>query len=173
MRRPSRSNGTRARRSMRSVWSRLTERSVTVVEPAASMPGDQHAGLHLCARDRQLVLDPGQLRAPHGEGWEATLARLHARTHALEGLRDAVDRPLADRGVAVEGPDAAGLPRKPSRQQSHERAGVADVQHAARGLERRMQAHPPDHHAALALLLDARAERLRALRVERVSSESR
>jgi hypothetical protein len=37
-RRWSRVNGTRARRSMRSVWSRLWCRSRTVVEPAASRP---------------------------------------------------------------------------------------------------------------------------------------
>ena len=35
---PSCSNGTRARRSMRSVWSRLCAPSTTVVEPSASMP---------------------------------------------------------------------------------------------------------------------------------------
>ncbi len=32
------SNGTRARRSSRSVWSRLGAGSLTLVEPAASMP---------------------------------------------------------------------------------------------------------------------------------------
>ena len=35
---PSRSNGTRARRSMRSVWSRLGAGSATVVDPSASIP---------------------------------------------------------------------------------------------------------------------------------------
>ena len=35
---PSRSNGTRARRSSRSVWSRLGAPSTTVVEPSANMP---------------------------------------------------------------------------------------------------------------------------------------
>jgi hypothetical protein len=37
-RRPSCSKGTRARRSSRSVWSRLGTVSTTVVEPAANMP---------------------------------------------------------------------------------------------------------------------------------------
>ena len=36
--RPSCSNGTRARRSSRSVWSRLGAGSLTLVEPAASIP---------------------------------------------------------------------------------------------------------------------------------------
>jgi hypothetical protein len=38
IRRPSRSNATRARRRRRSVWSRLTDGSTTVVEPAAIIP---------------------------------------------------------------------------------------------------------------------------------------
>ena len=90
-------------------------------------PGDQHARLHLRARDRELVLDPGELGAAHREGREAAVASVDRGAHHAERLGHAVHRPAANRAVAVERPDAARLPGEPARQQPHERAGVAHV----------------------------------------------
>ena len=102
IRSPSRSNGTRARRSMRSVWSRLVEPSRDGRGAGREHPGDQHARLHLRARDRKVVLDAGELRPADGEGREAAVARLDARAHHARAAR----RP---------GPRAAGGSTRPRR----------------------------------------------------------
>ena len=72
----------------------------------------------------------------HRQRREAVLARLHRGAHRAQRLGDAVDRPAPDRLVAVERPDAAGLAGEPAGQQPQQRAGVADVEPAAGGLQR-------------------------------------
>ena len=159
IRSPSRSNGTRARRSMRSVWSRLTEASATVVEPPANMPAistqDFTWALAIgSSYSMPLSSAPRTVKGGKRSSRASTLAPI-----APQRLGDAVDRAAADRLVAVERPYAARLSREPARQQPHERPGVAHVQEPARRLERRVQAHAAEQQAVLALLLDARAER--------------
>ena len=114
MRSPSRSNGTRARRIMRSVWSRLMEPSVTVVEPDASIPAISTQDFTWALGTGRSYSMPVSVRPADGEGREAALARLHARAHPLERLGDPVDGPAADRLVAVERPDARRAARRAS-----------------------------------------------------------
>ncbi len=129
--------------------------------------GEQDAGLDLRRGDGQLVLDPGQAAAGHRQRGEPILARVEPRAHLPQRLGDAVDRAAADRLVAVEDPDALGLPREPARQQPQQRAGVADVDRAGR-----LRGGPQPRAAEEDLLvadLDDRAERLhRAQRRQRV-----
>ena len=120
-------------------------------------PGQQHAGLDLRRRDRQLVLDALQRAADHRERREAAVGRLEPPAHAAERLGHAVDRAAPDRRVAVERPAAALLAREPARQQPHQRAGVADVDRRAR--RRRAQACAAHHELGVAAL-DERAQRL-------------
>ena len=65
-------------------------------------PSKQHARLDLAAGDRQLVVDAGERRAVDGERREAALACLDPRAHLRQRLGDPVDRPAADRVIAVE-----------------------------------------------------------------------
>ena len=64
--------GTRARRSMRSVWSRLGRAlDRPSWSPSASIPAISTHDLTCALGHRQLVVDPGQLGAAHGERREA------------------------------------------------------------------------------------------------------
>ena len=74
---------------------------------ASPEPGEQHARLDLRARNRQRVLDPGEVAAGDRERREAPLGRLDRRAHQPQRLGDPVDRAPADRGVAVERPALA------------------------------------------------------------------
>jgi hypothetical protein len=100
--------------------------------PVGEQPGQQQAGLHLRARHRQPVLDPAQLGAPHPQRGEPIVARRDLGAHQAQRLDHPVDRPAADRFVAVQRPLAARLPRQPSRQQPQQRPRVADVDRLAR-----------------------------------------
>ena len=89
--------------------------------------GEEQAGLDLGAGDRHLVGDAVQGRAADLERRQPILASAQVGAHLAQRHRDPVDRAAADRVVAVEGPDAALLPRQPTRQQPQQGAGVADV----------------------------------------------
>ena len=71
---------------------------------------DQQARLDLGARDRQLVLDPGQLGPADRERRQPAVAHLDVRAHRAERLGDPVDRAAPDRFVAVERPVRPGCP---------------------------------------------------------------
>jgi hypothetical protein len=90
-------------------------------------PGEEQAGLDLGAGDRQLVLDAVQRRAPDLERRQPVLAAGERGAHLAQRHGDPVDRPAADRVVAVERPLSPVLPGEPTRQQTQQGAGVADV----------------------------------------------
>ena len=131
---------------------------------------EQHARLHLRGGDRHPVVDPAERAAGHRERRVAILRGLDPGSHQRERRGHAVDRPAADRGVAVERPASALLPCEPPGQQPHQRAGVADVDRRCRG-RRGAQAGAADHHRVRAAL-DEGAERLHGrqcrVRVRRV-----
>ena len=87
--------------------------------------------------------------------------RVQLRAHQPQRLGDAVDRPAADRVVAVERERAPLLGRQPAGQQAQQRARVADVDRPV-GLARLAQAGAADHDLALAHLHE-RAERAHGL----------
>ena len=89
--------------------------------------GQEQARLHLCARDRHLVLDAHQGCAADLQRRQPLFPRRDVRSHLAQGLGDPVNRTAADRLVAVEAPGPLGLPGEPPRQESHQGAGVADV----------------------------------------------
>ena len=135
---------------MRSVWSRvgggLGHRGLAVGEQA----GEQHARLHLGARDRQPVVDPAQRRRATLQRRQAAVAALDLGAHQPQRLGDAVDRAPADRLVAVERPLAPRLPGEPAGEQPQQGARVADVD---RGRVRARAGRRPDpiaHRPALA-----------------------
>jgi hypothetical protein len=105
-----------------------------------------------------------QPRAVHDERRVAPVAGLDLRAHQPERRRDAVDRPPADRAVAVEHEDAPLLRGQPAGQQPHQRAGVADVDRSA-WLARLAQPGAAHDDRAVLVLLDERTDR--AQRVER------
>jgi hypothetical protein len=120
---------------------------------------EQHARLHLRRGHRHRVLDALQRPAGDGERRKAPVTCLDVRAHQLQRAGDAVDRPAADRLVAVERPAPALLARQPAGEQAHQRAGVADVDRAV-GPPRRPQAGAADRQRTVAVALDQRAERL-------------
>jgi hypothetical protein len=88
-----------------------------------------------------------------GERRIAARAGLDPGAHQPERLRDPVHGPAPDRVVAVEREGKAALEREPARQQSHQRARVADVDRSRRGLHV-AQAAAPDHQLIGAPLHD-------------------
>jgi hypothetical protein len=58
---------------------------------------------------------------------QAVLACAEAGAHLPQGHGDAIDRPAADRLIAVQRPIAPLLPGEPARQQPQQRPRVADV----------------------------------------------
>ena len=139
--RPRASNGTRARRSMRSVWSRLGAGSTTVVEPSASIPAISTQDLTWALATGSAYSMPAELGPADGEGRKAPVAGLHARAHRGQRLRHAVHGPAPDRLVAVERPGAARLPGEPAGQQPHQGARVA-ARRAGRRWPRAARAGP-------------------------------
>ena len=87
--------------------------------------------------------------------------RLDPGAHLAQRHRDAVDRPAADRRVAVERPLAAGLAREPAGREPHQRAGVADVDVRLAG---RAQPGPADRSACRGRRPPRPARRTRAPR---------
>ena len=147
----------RARQSMRSVWSRLRVRSVTLVRPVGQQAGDQHARLHLRAGHRQLVVDPGQRRrrAP-GTGRSAPRGRRASRPSG-PAARPPVDGAAADRLVAVERPLA-----RPAARRASPAAGACSVPELPtsmrrRHVGRRAQPDAADRPASPSRSLHARA----------------
>ncbi len=113
--------------SIRSVWSRLGMRLDHPRLALGQQAGEEQTRLDLGAGDRHLVGDAVQRRAPNLERRQSALAAPSRRAHLAQRHRDPVDRPAADRVVAVERPLASILPCQPSRQQPQQGPGVADV----------------------------------------------
>jgi hypothetical protein len=106
---------------------------------AREQPGKQQTGLHLGARNREAVVDAAQGRTLDREGRPAVRA-LDARAHAAQRLGDPLHRPGAERLVAGQ-LEPSPLPRQRSREEAHQRAGVAAVDRLPGGLQ------PPETHA--------------------------
>ncbi len=87
--------------------------------------GEEDGGLHLRARDRELVPDPVELRAVDAEGCVA-VRRLDVPAHPAQRIGDAFLRTGGERLVADE-LEGAFLPGEQARQQAHHRAGVAAI----------------------------------------------
>ena len=105
---------------------------------------EQHARLHLRARDRQLVLDPVQVGALDDHRRQPSLAEVDARAHAPQRMRDAVDRPA--RGCSRRRRASSvprGWPGKPAGQDAQQGARVADVDRRPRPGRRRAGPRPP------------------------------
>ena len=116
-----------AARSMRSVWSRVGRRSITLVGSPGEQAGEQQARLHLRAGHRRAVLDPAQLCAADGERRQAVVGRADVGAHQPQRFDDPVDRPLGNRLVAREGPFAVRLTGQPTGKDAHQGAGVTHV----------------------------------------------
>ena len=85
---------------------------------------------------------PCSCGAADGQRRQAVVARRRPSAPiSAQRLDDPVDRPAADRLVAVERPLAARLPGEPAGQEPQQRAGVADVD---RGRARAAQPDPAD-----------------------------
>ena len=110
-------------------------------------PRQQHARLDLRARDRQLVLDPGERRAVNGERREPALARLDPRAHQRQRLGDPVDRAAADRVVAVELEARPLLEREPTRAAAASACPRCPTSIGSPGAHRVAQPASADHRA--------------------------
>ena len=124
------SRGTPAASSISSVWSRVGSGSTHGRAAGREQPGEQDARLHLRARHRQLVADPAQLAALDRER-RLAVGALDARAHLGERVGDPVDRPAAERLVAVE-LEAALLAGEDAGEQPQRRARVAAVDRRVR-----------------------------------------
>ena len=114
---------TPAAASIRSVWSRLGDGSMTVVAPSASSAGEQHARLHLRAR-RPAARSrcPCSARAADGERREAVLARVDlARPSARSG---SAMRSTGRRRIDSS-PSSVQTRRRPARRASRAAAASA------------------------------------------------
>jgi len=132
------------------VWSRVG----TVDDgglPFRREAGEQDGRLHLCARDRQLVVDRLEQRALDHER-RMTVGRLDARAHAAQRLADALHRARRQRLVAgqLEAPRPAC---KQTGEESHQRPRVRAVDRA------RTQLTSVDEKLVLGEVFDRDAER--------------
>ena len=134
--------------------------------PSASSPASSTHDLICAEATGSSYSIAVQRRAGDRERGEAVLARLDPRAHRAQRRGDAVDRPAADRLVAVERPRAPRWPASQPGQQPHQRAGVADVDRRA-GARRRAGPVPRIDERAGPRLLDQRAERARRRRASR------
>jgi hypothetical protein len=123
---------------------------------------EQNTGLHLRARDGQLVVNAVQACGAHLKRREAHFAAVDARAHRPQRLGDAIDGSAADAVVAVEHPVAGALPGEPAREDAHQRARVAHLDRLA-GVTRGAQADAANGHVERAgtstLLVDVGAQR--------------
>ena len=139
---------------------RLDRRSSS---PSAASAGEQHARLDLRAGDRQLVGDRAQ-RARRGRcsgGKRPSRASSRAPICA-QRLGDPVDRPAADRLVAVERERRAPAARRASRAAAASACRRCRRRSAPVGLARLAQAGAADHE--LVVVAPRRARRARAPR---------
>ena len=96
--------------------------------------GEQHRGLHLRARHRQLVVDGAQRCAARDLDRRQAVLRGDGRAHQPQRHGDALHRPLHQRRIADER-RVERLRGQQSHEQTHRRAGVAHVQRRRRRLE--------------------------------------
>ena len=89
------------------------------------------------------------------QGGRPSVAR-DVGAHQPERRRDAVDRPAADRGVAVDHEACRRLPGEQARQEAHQRARVRDVERAGR-LAQAAQADAVDDEVAASSTRSTRA----------------
>src|SRR5262249_55053634 len=126
---------------------------------------EQHRRLDLRRRHRRAIDDGyGIARAGEREGEQPAVGHARGmRPHQLEGIEDALHRPLAQAGIAVEGRGngtAATRPPDPAAAG----AGIAEVNHAMR------LAEAPDADAVNAPLAFGHALDLGAQRAHRLAS---
>ena len=124
--------------SIFSVWSREASASITVVTPGALRPASSTADL-ICA-------EATGVRYSIGAGSRAPLSTIGQRPPSAsdrtcapisrERIEDAAHRPLAQRGVAVEGRGDA-MAADDAHHQPRAGAGVAEIERLARGAGRR------------------------------------
>ena len=174
--RPSRSNGTRARRRMRSVWSRLWRGLDDRGAARGEHPGDQHAGLDLGAGHRQLVLDALQLGAAHRRAAESGPSR--ASTPAPISRSGSTTRSTGRRRIDSSPSSVHSPPGCPASQPGSRRSSVPELPTSSRppvASSARVQARPRGSAPRrLLVLLHPGAEgQQRARASTRVSAESR
>ena len=89
---------------MRSVWSRVASGSMTVVRAGRVEAGQQHGGLDLRRGHRQAIDDRQRIGGAAQRERQRPPSRLRAPARpSPKRIEDAAHRPLAQRGVAVEG----------------------------------------------------------------------
>ena len=123
--------------SIFSVWSREASASITVVDAAGVEAGEQHGRLDLRRGDRRAVEDRRRVAdaLQHDRAAPALRLRQDLRPHQPQRVENPAHRPLAQRGVAVEGrgdPMAAD----DAHHQPRAGAGVAEIERGARGKQR-------------------------------------
>ncbi len=146
--RPSRSNGTRERRRMRSVWSRLCLVSVIVVLPAASIPA-------ISTQDLTWALATGSSYSMPCRSAPRTLSGVKRPSRA------SIPAPISASGSTTRSTGRRRIDSSPSRVHSppgcpashpgSSRSSVPRVAHVeapAGGLQRGVQAHAADDQLA-------------------------
>ncbi len=117
---------------------------------------EEHRGLHLRARDGQLVFDWPE-RSTLDRDRRATVCRLDRGSHQAQRLCDPLHRPGAERVVAGQ-LEPSFLTCEQPGQQAHERACVAAVDRLLGRLQA-AQAGAEDAERAVVDFVDAHAER--------------
>ena len=132
---------------------------MTVVSPGAASAGEQHRRLDLRRRHRRAVDDRDRIaRAFDGDREPAAFGHVgRPRAHQHHRIEDALHRPFAQRGVAVEGGRDRAACRR-AHDQPAAGGGIAEIEHPLRLPE---AADPDAMHApgALAGALDLRPQR--------------
>jgi len=119
--------------------------------------GEQHGGLHLRARHRQLVRQPAQGLDALDHERRVAFRRHDVRAHPAQRLGDAFHRARAQRLVARQ-LEAAGLAGDDPGEQPHQRPGVGTVDGPR---AEPTQSRAVDEELVVRDLIDAHAERTR------------
>ena len=88
---------------------------------------EEHARLHLRARNRQAIGDPVERPPGEVQRGQPPVTAFDRCAHPQQRLGNAVHRAAADRLVAVERPLPCALSGQPAGEQAQQRPGVADI----------------------------------------------